>query len=94
MGLPPYAVSPGWVLTRVVYKGATVLARFKLRDREKRCCRRFSAKRCSDVVVAVTGTIVWRLLRLCTRRPTQGQEGGAEDQRAGHAGSGYASDLS
>ncbi|SPO26486.1 uncharacterized protein UTRI_04075 [Ustilago trichophora] len=26
---------PGWVLTRVVYKGATVLARFKLREREK-----------------------------------------------------------
>ncbi|GAC99060.1 hypothetical protein PHSY_006657 [Pseudozyma hubeiensis SY62] len=26
---------PGWVLTRIVYKGATVLARFKLRDREK-----------------------------------------------------------
>ncbi|TKY85377.1 hypothetical protein EX895_005539 [Sporisorium graminicola] len=26
---------PGWVLTRVVYKGATVLARFKQREREK-----------------------------------------------------------
>lgn len=26
---------PGWVLTRVVYKGATVLARFKMREREK-----------------------------------------------------------
>ncbi|SPO26766.1 uncharacterized protein UTRI_04075_B [Ustilago trichophora] len=26
---------PGWVLTRVAYKGATVLARFKLREREK-----------------------------------------------------------
>lgn len=26
---------PGWVLTRVVYKGAVVLARFKLREREK-----------------------------------------------------------
>ncbi len=26
---------PGWVLTRVVYKGAAVLARFKLREREK-----------------------------------------------------------
>ncbi|CCF52002.1 hypothetical protein NDA14_003115 [Ustilago hordei] len=26
---------PGWVLTRVVYKGATVLARFKMRQREK-----------------------------------------------------------
>lgn len=27
---------PGWVLTRVVYKGATVLARFKLRERERK----------------------------------------------------------
>ncbi|PWZ00222.1 hypothetical protein BCV70DRAFT_231846 [Testicularia cyperi] len=26
---------PGWVLTRIVYKGATVLARFKMHDREK-----------------------------------------------------------
>ena len=26
---------PGWVLTRVVYKGATVLARFKMRERER-----------------------------------------------------------
>lgn len=26
---------PGWVLTRVVYKGAAVLARFKMREREK-----------------------------------------------------------
>lgn len=26
---------PGWVLTRVVYKGATILGRFKLHDREK-----------------------------------------------------------
>ncbi|CDR88509.1 uncharacterized protein SPSC_04336 [Sporisorium scitamineum] len=30
---------PGWVLTRVVYKGATVLARFKLREREKEVLR-------------------------------------------------------
>ncbi|SJX63533.1 uncharacterized protein SRS1_14289 [Sporisorium reilianum f. sp. reilianum] len=30
---------PGWVLTRVVYKGATVLARFKMREREKHVLR-------------------------------------------------------